>query len=191
MSMRSLSSVVPIAVPIPILQDPSSSPIPLGTSTAAIARVVTPDRDRAALAVKELRLSKTNAFFSSAANGSMLPPPDRASPLPDPAQMNGKPSSPLVSTSNTVHNGGTTAPQTVTSKDPKAAAQAASDMRNIVRRKLTGYVGFANLPNQWHRKSVRKGFNFNVMVVGEYNVVVKERERERRRKRGRRADELA
>jgi len=35
-----------------------------------------------------------------------------------------------------------------------------------VRRKLTGYVGFANLPNQWHRKSVRKGFNFNVMVVG-------------------------
>lgn len=41
-----------------------------------------------------------------------------------------------------------------------------SDLRNIVRRKLTGYVGFANLPNQWHRKSVRKGFNFNVMVVG-------------------------
>lgn len=60
-------------------------------------------------------------------------------------------------------------PQTVSSRDPKAAAQAASDMRNIVRRKLTGYVGFANLPNQWHRKSVRKGFNFNVMVVGACN----------------------
>ncbi|QIX00640.1 hypothetical protein AMS68_006157 [Peltaster fructicola] len=59
------------------------------------------------------------------------------------------------------------APQTITSRDPKAAAQAAGDMKNIVRRKLTGYVGFANLPNQWHRKSVRKGFNFNVMVVGE------------------------
>jgi septin 7 len=57
--------------------------------------------------------------------------------------------------------------QTVISKDPKAVAQAANEMRNIVRRKLTGYVGFANLPNQWHRKSVRKGFNFNVMVVGE------------------------
>jgi septin 7 len=56
-------------------------------------------------------------------------------------------------------------PQTVTSKNPKAAAQMANDL-NIVRRKLTGYVGFANLPNQWHRKSVRKGFNFNVMVVG-------------------------
>ena len=54
------------------------------------------------------------------------------------------------------------------STNPKlAAAQAASaDAKNIVRRKLTGYVGFANLPNQWHRKSVRKGFNFNVMVVG-------------------------
>lgn len=49
-----------------------------------------------------------------------------------------------------------------------AAAPALSDNRNIVRRKLTGYVGFANLPNQWHRKSVRKGFNFNVMVVGKF-----------------------
>ncbi|KAK4165917.1 Septin-domain-containing protein [Cladorrhinum sp. PSN259] len=48
-----------------------------------------------------------------------------------------------------------------------AAPPAMNDDRNIVRRKLTGYVGFANLPNQWHRKSVRKGFNFNVMVVGE------------------------
>lgn len=60
---------------------------------------------------------------------------------------------------------GSPAPQTITAKNPKAAAAMANDM-NIVRRKLTGYVGFANLPNQWHRKSVRKGFNFNVMVVG-------------------------
>jgi len=37
----------------------------------------------------------------------------------------------------------------------------------IVRKKLTGYVGFANLPNQVHRKSVRKGFQFTCMVVGE------------------------
>ncbi|KAF1811809.1 Septin [Eremomyces bilateralis CBS 781.70] len=74
---------------------------------------------------------------------------------------------PYVERSNPMPNGSGSAPQTVTSKDPKAAALAASDLRNIVRRKLTGYVGFANLPNQWHRKSVRKGFNFNVMVVGE------------------------
>ncbi|ERS97912.1 hypothetical protein HMPREF1624_06083 [Sporothrix schenckii ATCC 58251] len=50
---------------------------------------------------------------------------------------------------------------------PQAPPNALSEPHNIVRRKLTGYVGFANLPNQWHRKSVRKGFNFNVMVVGE------------------------
>ena len=49
-----------------------------------------------------------------------------------------------------------------------AAPASAHDNRNVVRRKLAGYVGFANLPNQWHRKSVRKGFNFNVMVVGMY-----------------------
>ena len=77
---------------------------------------------------------------------------------PSPNIPNGKPASPYVKESTPV--------QTVSSKDPKAAAAAANDMRNVVRRKLTGYVGFANLPNQWHRKSVRKGFNFNVMVVG-------------------------
>jgi len=34
-------------------------------------------------------------------------------------------------------------------------------------RLLDGYVGFANLPNQVHRKSVKKGFEFTLMVVGE------------------------
>ncbi|KAH9937197.1 septin AspB [Fomitopsis serialis] len=37
----------------------------------------------------------------------------------------------------------------------------------IIRKKLMGFVGFANLPNQVHRKSVRKGFQFTAMVVGE------------------------
>ena len=86
-------------------------------------------------------------------------PQPRASPAPIP---NGKPPSPYVKESNPMAG----AAQTISSKDPKAAAAAAGDMRNVVRRKLTGYVGFANLPNQWHRKSVRKGFSFNVMVVG-------------------------
>ncbi|KAK1253126.1 hypothetical protein MKX08_004313 [Trichoderma sp. CBMAI-0020] len=63
---------------------------------------------------------------------------------------------------------GAESPQGVASPPPVSPAiAAAADNKNIVRRKLTGYVGFANLPNQWHRKSVRKGFNFNVMVVGE------------------------
>ncbi len=47
------------------------------------------------------------------------------------------------------------------SNGASAAAAAAA------RKKLTGYVGFANLPNQVHRKSVRKGFSFTAMVVGE------------------------
>ncbi|KDQ20658.1 hypothetical protein BOTBODRAFT_26671 [Botryobasidium botryosum FD-172 SS1] len=40
-------------------------------------------------------------------------------------------------------------------------------LSNVVRKKLMGYVGFANFPNQVHRKSVRKGFHFTAMVVGE------------------------
>lgn len=44
-------------------------------------------------------------------------------------------------------NGSSPAVHTITAKNPKAAAAMANDM-NIVRRKLTGYVGFANLPNQ-------------------------------------------
>ena len=46
------------------------------------------------------------------------------------------------------------------------AASLGSGAGGLSRKKLTGYVGFANLPNQVHRKSVRKGFNFTCMVVG-------------------------
>lgn len=31
---------------------------------------------------------------------------------------------------------------------------------------MEGYVGFANLPNQVYRKSVKRGFEFTLMVVG-------------------------
>ena len=105
---------------------------------------------------------------SLATNGPIPTAPARASPAPQGQQSvpNGKPTSPYSERSNPMAPNAQIAAQTVSSKDPKAAAQAASDMRNVVRRKLTGYVGFANLPNQWHRKSVRKGFNFNVMIVG-------------------------
>uniref|UniRef100_A0A8C9AID4 Septin 2 n=1 Tax=Prolemur simus TaxID=1328070 RepID=A0A8C9AID4_PROSS len=37
----------------------------------------------------------------------------------------------------------------------------------FVNPETPGYVGFANLPNQVHRKSVKKGFEFTLMVVGE------------------------
>ncbi len=102
------------------------------------------------------KISSNIAFNIASAQS----PQARASPAPMP---NGKPASPYVKESSPMLPG---AGQTISSKDPKAAAAAANEMRNVVRRKLTGYVGFANLPNQWHRKSVRKGFSFNVMVVG-------------------------
>lgn len=91
-------------------------------------------------------------------------PPEAGSPTGQSSPSSSRAESPFVERSNPMGSG---MAQTVTSRDPKAVAQAATDMKNVVRRKLTGYVGFANLPNQWHRKSVRKGFNFNVMVVGE------------------------
>lgn len=37
----------------------------------------------------------------------------------------------------------------------------------IIKRVLNGYVGFANLPKQWHRRSLRRGFALNIMAVGE------------------------
>ncbi|CAG5958350.1 unnamed protein product [Menidia menidia] len=45
------------------------------------------------------------------------------------------------------------------------------DMMDMIEhvgfRNLEGYVGFANLPNQVYRKSVKRGFEFTLMVVGE------------------------
>ncbi|OMH85837.1 Cell division control protein 3 [Zancudomyces culisetae] len=40
----------------------------------------------------------------------------------------------------------------------------------VAKKKLQGYVGFANYPNQVHRRSVKKGFNFTLMVVGEAGI---------------------
>lgn len=119
-------------------------------------------------------LSESSNCSSVATNGPLQNGP-RASPGPQqgaPPVPNGKPTSPYTERTNPMSPSAQIAAQTVSSKDPKAAAQAASDMRNVVRRKLTGYVGFANLPNQWHRKSVRKGFNFNVMVVGQSTQII-------------------
>ena len=109
-------------------------------------------------------------YLLAAPNGPVPSSGPRASPAHGNAVPNGKPTSPYPERQQSpIASSQQIAQQTVSSKDPRVAAQAASDMKNVVRRKLTGYVGFANLPNQWHRKSVRKGFNFNVMVVGKFN----------------------
>jgi len=39
--------------------------------------------------------------------------------------------------------------------------------KNAYSKDIDNYVGFANLPNQVFRKSVKKGFEFTLMVVGE------------------------
>ena len=95
-----------------------------------------------------ISISSANHFFFLL--GSSPPPPSRAPPT-----------SPDMHSSTSYSNG---IPQVPEKDYSKSLSQ--HQLANIVRRKLTGYVGFANLPNQWHRKSVRKGFNFNVMVVG-------------------------
>lgn len=82
-----------------------------------------------------------------------------ASTPPEPPT--GKPSSPVDQVASE--------PEQRSNVGATATSGNVIENKNIVRRKLTGYVGFANLPNQWHRKSVRKGFNFNVMVVGKYS----------------------
>lgn len=38
---------------------------------------------------------------------------------------------------------------------------------NVFKDQDKEYVGFATLPNQVHRKSVKKGFAFTLMVAGE------------------------
>lgn len=35
-------------------------------------------------------------------------------------------------------------------------------------KSLEGYVGFANLPNQVYRKSVKRGFEFTLMFAGKH-----------------------
>ena len=40
------------------------------------------------------------------------------------------------------------------------------ETENVVQDLNDRYVGFANLPNQVFRKSVKRGFEFTLMVVG-------------------------
>jgi len=133
-----------------------------------VTRVVTPTRSPILQAMPQ---DNADVTANTIATNGASPLPLRSSPAPQPPS--GKPPAiPNGSTTSASLNEQTSSgPHSITTRDPKAAAAAASDNRNIVRRKLTGFVGFANLPNQWHRKSVRKGFNFNVMVVGKQCIV--------------------
>lgn len=51
--------------------------------------------------------------------------------------------------------------------DNKSVSGMSINSNVIGGETLGGFIGFANLPNQVHRKSVKKGFEFTLMVVGE------------------------
>ena len=40
----------------------------------------------------------------------------------------------------------------------------------IINRQINGYVGFANLPKQWHRRSIKNGFSLNLLCVGKNGI---------------------
>lgn len=52
-------------------------------------------------------------------------------------------------------------------KSESAAGGVGATAGQPPKKKLNNWVGFSNLPNQVHRRSVRRGFQFVAMVVGE------------------------
>lgn len=51
--------------------------------------------------------------------------------------------------------------------EPVQVQAQAPAQYDIIKKDLKGYVGFSTLPNQVHKKSIKKGFQFTLMVVGE------------------------
>ncbi|KAJ1856803.1 Cell division control protein 3 [Coemansia sp. RSA 2703] len=45
--------------------------------------------------------------------------------------------------------------------------QSTTGASGATKKKMNGYVGFSNYPNQEHRRSIKRGFNFTLMVAGE------------------------
>lgn len=81
------------------------------------------------------------------------------------------------STTTTTNNMKYLSTQNSVSKDPHNVVTPAPTIATtnghqnentlLKSRNLDGYVGFVNLPNQVYRKSVKKGFDFTLMVIGE------------------------
>ena len=59
----------------------------------------------------------------------------------------------------------------ITQKSSNLNAAPPPNLGNVKSRQTArdqdSYIGFANLPNQVYRKSVKRGFEFTMMVVGE------------------------
>jgi septin 7 len=80
----------------------------------------------------------------------LAPPPVPSTPIPAAPST----SAPLHSANSNSNN--------------LTTASSSSKLQGLTKPKtLDGYVGFANLPNQVYRKAVKRGFEFNLMVIGE------------------------
>ncbi|KAL8591720.1 Septin-7 [Nucella lapillus] len=116
---------------------------------------------------EKINSAKRDAFFRSG-GGGVVGQSDKA-PAPGVKERFAS------NSSSNSHERGDRAPTAILKE--KDSNQAAAEMdkdrereRKYVgetRKELEGYVGFANLPNQVYRKSVKKGFEFTLIVVGE------------------------
>lgn len=64
-------------------------------------------------------------------------------------------------------NNSTPVPPPVNNSSNKENISSTTYAKDMTVREVDGYVGFANLPNQVYRKSVKKGFEFTLLIVGE------------------------
>ncbi|KAL6941270.1 hypothetical protein ACO0RG_002397 [Hanseniaspora osmophila] len=84
------------------------------------------------------------------------------------------------------HESGLPAPQSSSTGSPEASTQVNESSNTllpdygqkipeqpeikIIKKKINGYVGFANLPKQWHRRSIKNGFQLNLLCVGKQGL---------------------
>lgn len=79
-----------------------------------------------------------------------------------------KPHAPIAALNSNGVTANNASNQSPIKNSPVSVTAPAGTAANLSKqRNLDGYVGFANLPNQVYRKSVKKGFEFNLMVIGE------------------------
>lgn len=105
---------------------------------------------------ENINAAKRDAFFRNPASAPGEAPPVKFDPTTRYAHERERP--PPVKTDKEAL-GNMDSEKERESRDRKYGAET--------RKELEGYVGFANLPNQVYRKSVKRGFEFTLMVVGE------------------------
>ncbi|BFZ13018.1 hypothetical protein BsWGS_16059 [Bradybaena similaris] len=108
------------------------------------------EKSRHAPVIDEVNAAKRDAFFRAGGDG---PAANRYGGTLDRERLNKKEDTSAVSHTADMDK------EKEKERERKYGAE--------IRKDLEGYVGFANLPNQVYRKSVKRGFDFTLMVVGE------------------------